>query len=626
EDAQGTLLAASSGNGLLRLHQGRLLPHPLAASLPPFINALHVEKDGSLWVGGAREGVFVVRGQEVRAIGRQDGLVEGEIRLVTGDGSGAVWVGTDHGLSRIAPGRFNRVTSFTSRQGLPQETVFDVHVDGRGVAWAGTYGGGLVRIEKDKLTVYDKKTGLFDDVVYRILEDAEGRLWMSSNRGIFSVARQDLDDFAAGRAPRVRSTALGLADGMRSVECNGWWQPAGWKARDGRLWFPTIKGLAIVDPARLRHNDLPPPVVLERAVVDEAEVALQDGLALPPGRRRLEFQYTALSLLEPARVAFRYKLEGFDDAWVEAGSRRSAYYTNLPPGRYQFRVLAANNDGVWNEQGAGLRFQLAPRFTQRPVFYALCAVGAVLAGYLLHWLRVAGLYAMRRRLEQEVARRTHELEQKKQELEERNRQLDVANTQLEHLAVEDGLTGLFNRRYLNETLEKEWARAAREHTQVGLVLIDIDYFKKLNDAYGHPTGDERLRQVADVLRQAIHRPGDVAARYGGEEFALLLPGTMQAGAGLLADRVRRTVEALGLPHGESPYQRVTLSCGVSAMWPRAGVAAQELIDRADQALYQAKQDGRNRIAEGTFDPTPEWAEPAPPPRKGGAAGAPSAKP
>jgi diguanylate cyclase (GGDEF)-like protein len=604
EDGQGTLVVASSGQGVLRFEQGRLVPHPLASSLPAFVNALYADREGNLWVGGEHGGVFVVRGTELRAIGRREGLVDDEVRVIAGDAEGNVWVGTDHGLSRIAAGRFGRITNFTAREGLPQETVFDVHVDGRGVAWVGTYGGGLVRMEKDKLTVYDRKVGLFDDVVYRILDDGRGRLWMSSNKGVFSASLQELDDFAAGKTKAIQSAAFGLSDGMRSVECNGWWQPAGWRARDGRLWFPTVRGLAVIDPARLRRNEVVPPVVVEKMVDDAGEVALRDGLVLPPGRKRVEFHYTALSLLEPSRVAFRYKLEPFDDAWVDAGGRRAAYYTNIPPGQYRFRVMAANNDGVWNQDGAGVAFEQKPRFTQTAWFYVLGALGAVVFGFFLHRVQVAGLHALRSRLEHEVHKRTQLLEQKQAELEARNRQLDQVNTQLEHLAVEDGLTGLFNRRYLNDTLDKEWARAARDKAQVALVLIDIDHFKKLNDAYGHPTGDERLRQVADVLRNSIHRPGDVAARYGGEEFALLLPGTMQAGAGLLADRVRRAVEALDLPHQESAYQRVTLSCGVAAMWPNAKNAPAALVERADHALYRAKQEGRNRVEEAPPDPVP----------------------
>jgi diguanylate cyclase (GGDEF)-like protein len=619
EDADGTLLAASSGNGLLRLEKDVLVRHPMAASLPAFINALYVDREGSLWVGGERDGVAVVKGRDVRQITRRDGLVHDEVRCITGDREGNVWVCTDRGLSRIAAGRFGRITNYTTREGLPQETVFDVLVDESGTAWIGTYGGGLARLENGKITVYDKKVGLFDDVVYRILDDGQGRLWMSSNRGIFHVARKDLDDFAAGRVKAVRSTSFGLADGMRSVECNGWWQPAGWRSRDGRLWFPTVKGLAVIDPARLRQNTLVPPVVMERVVVDDVAVPMEEGVALAPGRRRIELQYTGLSLLEPSRVAFRYMLEGFDEGWVEAGSRRSAFYTNLPPGRYHFRVRAANNDGLWNEQGAGFRFTQRPRFTQTLWFYALVVAGVALAGLGLHRAQVAGLHALKRTLEKDVAGHMVELEKRNKELDAANTQLASANTQLERLATEDGLTGLFNRRYLNDMLDKEWARAAREKSQVGLVLLDIDHFKKLNDAYGHPTGDEALRRVADVLKMSIHRPGDVAARYGGEEFAILLPGTHQAGAGILAERIRKNVESLAFPHRDSPYQHVTVSAGVAGLHVVPGAHASALLERADQALYAAKQEGRNRVAEASQETSPFTEEPAPEPRAAGAA-------
>lgn len=363
-----------------------------------------------------------------------------------------------------------------------------------------------------------------------------------------------------------------------------------------------------LDPPRDRPKA--PPVVIERMVVDGVDVPVQHDVALPPGRRRLEFHYAAPGLSGPAR--FRYKLEGFDEDWVEAGGRRVAFYTNVPPGGYHFRVTAATGEGAWNEQGAGLHFRHRPRFTQTRLFYLLAAAGVLLVAIALHVGQVAGLYALRRKLERDNARKTVELERRNRELDAANSRLAAANAQLERLATEDGLTGLFNRRYLNDVLEKEWARAARDRAQIALVMLDIDYFKKLNDTYGHPTGDECLRKVAAVIREAIHRPADVAARYGGDEFAVLLPATLQAGAGVLGERIRKAVEALELVHRESPCGRVTVSCGVAGMRPDGTRQASELVERADQALYQAKQEGRNRLAEATPDPTPYAEEPAPP--------------
>jgi len=198
------------------------------------------------------------------------------------------------------------------------------------------------------------------------------------------------------------------------------------------------------------------------------------------------------------------------------------------------------------------------------------------------------------------------------ELEAERAKLAAANVELERLATQDGLTGLANRRYFNDLLDKEWARAARDKTQVALVLVDVDLFKKLNDTYGHPTGDECLRKVAAVLQNAIHRPGDVAARYGGEEFAILLPGNTQAGAGLLAGRMRREVENLRVEHNESPFGHMTISCGVAALRPDATRPPVELVEKADQALYRAKEEGRNRVAEAPPERGPRPDEAATP--------------
>ena len=278
-----------------------------------------------------------------------------------------------------------------------------------GPLWVGTSRGGLARFEHDRFTSYGPAQGLCDNQVLAILDDGLGNLWMSSSRGIFHVAKQQLNDVALGTRATVSCTAYGRADGMESAQCNGGYQPSGWRARDGRLWFPTVKGLVVVDPTR-RHatNVVAPPVWIEGVQADGQSVPVVGAPRLPAGTKRLEIDYTALSLVAPEKVRFRHRLSGFDSQWVEADTRRRISYTNLRPGNYRFEVIACNNDGVWNEQGARWDFRVAPFFYQTGWFYGTCALLVLAIGWGLHTLRVRDLrlrnavLAERTQLSQEV--------------------------------------------------------------------------------------------------------------------------------------------------------------------------------------------------------------------------------
>ena len=203
---------------------------------------------------------------------------------------------------------------------------------------------------------------------------------MSSNKGIFRVSKKQLNDFAAGRVAAIQSASYGVADGMKSNECDGGVQNAGTQTPDGRLWFPTIKGIVVIDPDKLPLNALPPRVVIEEVLIDQIPVEVEQPPTLPAGSRSFAFRFTGLSLIAPDRVKFRYKLEGFDRDWIDAGTQRTASYTNLSPRSYTFRVLAANNDGVWNETGARFSFDLSPYFYQTYWFYGLCGLLVMAAG------------------------------------------------------------------------------------------------------------------------------------------------------------------------------------------------------------------------------------------------------
>ncbi len=274
-------------------------------------------------------------------------------------------------MNKITNGKFQ---TFTTKDGLSSNTVISLYEDAAGDLWIGTNGGGLNRFRDGKFVSFTNTP----DVIYRILEDKQQNLWCSSNKGIFRVNKNDLD----------HPVFYGPADGTLTRECSGGGHPAGWKTSDGRIWFATIKGLAVIDPENIPLNTSPPPIAIEQLFVDNQSIPLTQKVTLSPGIARLDFYYTALSFIAPENVRFKYKLEGFDHDWIDGGGRRVASYTNLRPGNYKFRVIAANNDGVWNESGSALDFYLQPRFYQTYWFYLICVLLLALTAWQLYRLRV----------------------------------------------------------------------------------------------------------------------------------------------------------------------------------------------------------------------------------------------
>ncbi len=356
--------------------------------------SLFEDRDGALWVGTGGKGVVRFDADGLVPSTVEDGLVHGDVRFITQSQDGALWFGTREGVSRLHDGHF---TSYTAVDGLSPGMVRAIYEDADGVLWIGTYGGGLSRLEDGQITRFTMDHGLFDNVVSRILEDERGNLWMLGNLGLFYVSRAQLNDVAEGRRSSIESVSFGPEEGM--AEGNGGGQPAGWQTDDGRMWFPTIDGLAVIDAKHHRINEAPPPVVIERAIIDGVEVDVQGLGEVPPGDRNLEIHYTGLSFAAPEKVRFKYRLEGYEEAWQDAGTRRVAFYTNIPPGTYTFRVKAANNDGVWNEAGASLTISLAPYFYETGWFYAFSVLLLGWAGYTAFRRRTRSIQARNAALE-----------------------------------------------------------------------------------------------------------------------------------------------------------------------------------------------------------------------------------
>ncbi len=402
-------------NGLARLQNGRIRTYTETDGLPDnAIYGLYADRAGALWIatGG---GLSHFDGQTFTNYSEANGLTSNFVTVVLEDRHGTVWVGTyDKGLSLMKDGA---IFTLTKKDGLSHDGILSLHEDDAGVIWVGTYGGGLNRIEQGIITVVTSRDGLFNDKVSQILEDDNRHLWISSNKGLYTVSRDEIARFATGEIPRITSHLYDRADGLLSQEFTGGIQPAGWKSRDGRFWFPSDRGAVMVDPGAMVTNTIPPPIVIKTTEMNRPMTVVDGVYTLPAGTSRFEFQFTALTYVAPLKTRYRYILEGEDEEWIEAGSLRDAHYRNLEPNDYRFRVIAQNADGLWSESEATFSFRLEPFFYQRPIFYIF--ISGLLAVLILagHLLSVARMKARERELESLVEERTHDLKLEKEKTE-----------------------------------------------------------------------------------------------------------------------------------------------------------------------------------------------------------------
>jgi signal transduction histidine kinase/ligand-binding sensor domain-containing protein len=388
EDSEQNLWVGSYNGGLFLVKDGRVTRLTRDEGLSSNgVSAFLQSRSGSLWVG-TLDGLNSYRDGRFSSLGTKEGLVHPRIQAIYEDRSGNLWIGTFGGVSRYRDGSF---TNLTERDGLSSNNIRSIYEDADGAIWLGTYDSGLNRLKDGKITRYTNKDGLFSNGAFQILEDSHDNLWISSNRGVYRVWRKELNDFAEGKIQSITSVSFDKRDGMPSSECNGGFQPAGWKTRAGLLMFPTQGGLAVIDPEAIKPAGQPPPVVIEDLIVDRKAMPYADKLEIYPGQENLEIQYTGLSFIKPDHIRFKYQLEGLDREWVEAGTRRAAYYSHLAAGEYTFRVIAANADGIWNTQGAVIRIVVHPPFWRTWWFLSLVTLAIAGLAFLAYEYRVLRL-------------------------------------------------------------------------------------------------------------------------------------------------------------------------------------------------------------------------------------------
>jgi ligand-binding sensor domain-containing protein/signal transduction histidine kinase len=386
-------------DGLNHIDAGKVTAYTSADGLPDdLVRSLLVDSDGSLWIG-TRRGLAHWQNNQFTIFTQSNGLKSNLIgALLQPHTSNSphdlrdlhdLWIGTLNGLSRLHDGR---ISTYTTKDGLSGDVITSLAEGQRGTLWIGTKGDGLSSYSNGAFTSLHRSD--LPQTVDSILKDDHDNLWLSSTRGVTRVSASGLT--ACGVSPECNPHPIsyGRSDGMPTEEASAIGHPAAWKTSQGQLWFATRKGVAIADPDHRSENHIPPPVVIERFTLDDIDLPLTaPEQSIPPGHNSFAFQYAGLSYAAPSKVRYRYILEGFDKQWTQAGSRRIAYYTNLPPGHYRFRVQAANNDGVWNETGAALAFYVRPPFYRRLWFLLLAILCIAAIVILLYRLRLRRLHS-----------------------------------------------------------------------------------------------------------------------------------------------------------------------------------------------------------------------------------------
>lgn len=446
QDAAGDLWVGTLGAGLAKFDGRRF---SVAATERDGLSAdtiLSLEDGGEdgLWIG-TNAGLCRLRdGAVAERFHLKDGLPSDAIRALVRDRDGVLWAGTKAGLAALRDGQFippdgdealrkatvyalarhvdtlvaatsagllrivgNELTLLDGSQAAAEIDAF--YVDPQHRLWSAVRGRGLQVRDGGRIIAFGVKDGLFDDDIYGLVGDDHGKLWAACSRGIFSVPFDELDRFATGELKRVTSTPFSPTDALRTIECQNGVQPAVWKMRDGCVWFSTIRGLIVIDPQRSPRVLPKPSVVIDEVRVNGQDVDPRRLAHLPPGHANFDFRYTALSFASPGRITFRYRLDGFDRDWIDAGSRREAFYTNLPPGDYRFRVQAVNLDGSQTEAARPIAFTVDPHFYQTRWFLPVTAAAIAGVGWLAYVSRVRQIKARMQAILAERSRIAREL-------------------------------------------------------------------------------------------------------------------------------------------------------------------------------------------------------------------------
>jgi signal transduction histidine kinase/ligand-binding sensor domain-containing protein len=453
------------------------------------------ENAAGMWFASEKQGLFRYTDEKLTNYTISDGLPNNEITNLLNTNDGKLLIGTRSGLAIFIDGK---ITTFAEQGEIDRDHIRSLYEDAKGVIWIGTYDAGLIRYKDGKFKRILQTDGLFNGNVFCTLEDDFGWFWINSNNGIYRVRKEQLNDFADGKISRVDSIGYDKKDGLLSIEGNGGKQPAGIRRSNGEFWFPTQAGVAVINPKEIITNPNPPPVQIEEVFVDKKAIeSKNESFEIKPEQNNLEINYTGLSLINSPLVKFRYRLEGLENDWNEVGTRRTAFYNNLPPGEYSFRVLAANRDGVWNEAGAAVKIIKLPFFYQTWRFQLLSILAvAVIVGFIFY-LRISQL--------RKIAETQSEFSRRLIESQEAERKRIASEL---HDGLGQSLAIISNRAALGKNKLNEPELVSREFDEISNNALDaLDEVQQIT-ANLHPHYLERLG-LTKALKSMILKVSDV---------------------------------------------------------------------------------------------------------------------
>ena len=380
-DSSGMLWIGTDGAGIYGYREDKVVHLTTADGLASdVIRALYADRSGKLWVGTANAGINVLYNGKIDRYSVKEGMSNEQVQCFLEDRKGRMLAGTNGGgINMIENGK---ITWLTTETGLPDNAILSLYGDEDGLVWVGCAHGGLVLLENDSAYIFNTDDGLYADGILQILGDSRGRFWMTSNKGIFNVSRNELIAYHDSKGDIIHSVVFGKPEGMPTSECSGRVFPAGCIDQLDHLWIPTPRGLVMLDVENASPFMARLTVLLTKVLINNEEVYPLAPLVLDPGTVDIQFDYTSPSFLSPEKIQYKYMLVGFDHYWINAGNRRQAYYTHVPPGSYVFKVMAMGHNGVWTREQMLFVMKIQPYF-YRTSWFILPVAFVIL---LLLWL------------------------------------------------------------------------------------------------------------------------------------------------------------------------------------------------------------------------------------------------